>query len=99
MSLVCVLFQVGQRRLRLLGLFSVVGVLFASTGGFGSLFSLAVTPVFRANNRISFYLAFFAIFATALVLDQILRHSRSGVAAIYVAFCCSWVCSIRCRLW
>ena len=46
-----------------LGRATVVAVLFAVSGGLGTLVALAVTPQFRALNRISVFIAFFSIAA------------------------------------
>jgi phosphoglycerol transferase len=40
-------------------------------GGLGSLFSLLVSPMIRGYNRISVYIAFFALFTVVLILDRI----------------------------
>jgi hypothetical protein len=56
--------------LNALGALTLGGVLVATVGGFGALFALLVTPQIRAYNRIVVYIAFFALFAVALLLDQ-----------------------------
>lgn len=46
-------------------------VLLATTGGFGMLFSLLVSPQIRAYNRASVFIAFFALSAVALALTRL----------------------------
>ena len=55
----------------------LVGLLVAQVGGFGSLFSVFVTPDIRAFNRIVVFLAFFSLFAAAVLLGRGL--SRLGL--------------------
>jgi phosphoglycerol transferase len=66
-----------------LGALAICGILFATIGGFGALFSLLVTPDIRGLNRISVFIAFFAI-ATTLILAQRACGSRD-IAHIAVA--------------
>ncbi|HUY35993.1 MAG TPA: hypothetical protein VMV69_24860 [Pirellulales bacterium] len=64
------------RGLAVLNLFAV---LLATIGGFGSLFSLLVSPMIRGYNRISIVIALFSLFAVALLLQRAGRWwSRSG---------------------
>ncbi len=75
------------------GLASLTGasVLLAMIGGFGSLFALFVSGELRAYNRISIFIAFFALAAAALLFDRAMaRWSRANwvpwaVAALLVA--------------
>ncbi|HJT78580.1 MAG TPA: hypothetical protein VJ739_15350, partial [Gemmataceae bacterium] len=57
-----------------LSLLNVFGVLLATVGGFGSLFSFFVSPLIRAYNRISVFLAFLALAAVAVLLQALLRR-------------------------
>jgi phosphoglycerol transferase len=53
------------------------GLLLATAGGFGCLIALTVSPSIRAYTRICVFLAFFALFALALVYEQICaRYGR-----------------------
>jgi phosphoglycerol transferase len=61
-----------------LTLFNVFGVLLATVGGFGSVFSLLVSTWIRAYNRMSIFIAFFALFAVVLVLDRVGRRVASA---------------------
>jgi len=68
---------------------TLAGVLLATVGGFGSLFSLLVTPDIRAYNRIAPFLAFYALLAIALLADRLLagstlRRRRWAVAGLTV---------------
>ncbi len=55
-------------------------VLLATIGGFGSIFNLLVTPQIRAYNRISVFIAFFALFAFMWAFDRFLL-TRTGERA------------------
>lgn len=73
-----------------LSIFTVAGVLFGTIGGFGSLVAFFGLPQVRAYNRISVFLAFFALFALALWLDRTMRWyattaRRQIVAALALA--------------
>lgn len=57
---------------------SLVAVLFATVGGFGSLFVTFVSPQIRAYNRMSVFIGFLALAALGLVLDAFLARTRSG---------------------
>lgn len=52
-----------------LSVFTFFGILLAMNGGFGTLISLLVNAQVRAYNRISVFVAFFALTAVALLLD------------------------------
>jgi hypothetical protein len=51
------------------GQLTVAGLLLATTGGFGALFSLLVTPDIRAYARICPFLTMFALVAVAMAMD------------------------------
>jgi hypothetical protein len=51
----------------------VGGLLLATTGGFGSLFALLVSPDIRAYNRIAGFLAFFSLVAAGAGLERFRR--------------------------
>ena len=57
----------GMDRLASLNLFAL---LLATIGGFGSLIAVTLTPAIRGYNRISVFLAFFALFAVVACLDH-----------------------------
>jgi hypothetical protein len=50
---------------------TLVALLVAQIGGFGSLFSLFVSPDIRAYNRIVVFIAFFSLFALGLALARL----------------------------
>jgi len=50
---------------------NVAAVLFATIGGFSSLFAFLISPQLRAYNRISVFISFFSLFAVVLLLDKI----------------------------
>jgi hypothetical protein len=53
---------------------TTAAVLIGTVGGGGSLFNFVVSPLFRGYNRLSIYLAFFSLFAVALLLDNLGRR-------------------------
>jgi phosphoglycerol transferase len=60
-------------RMRDLGSLNLCALLLATLGGFGSLFSYAVSPMLRAYARMSIFIAFFALVALLLVLEHARR--------------------------
>lgn len=74
---------VEQQMLQGAGRLTLGAVLLATVGGFGSLFSLLVTPDIRAWNRICPFIAFYALVAVAFGLDAVRR--RNGRAGWVVA--------------
>jgi len=58
-------------KLHWLSQLSVCGVLFATIGGFGSLFSLTISDLIRSYTRMSVYLAFFSLFPVVLLMEKI----------------------------
>jgi phosphoglycerol transferase len=63
---------------------TLAALLLATVGGFGSLFSLFVSPDIRAYNRISPFIAFFSLLAVAVALDVLFKTRRSRIAAALV---------------
>lgn len=63
------------------GQLTLAAVLLGSVGGFGSVFSLLVSPQIRAYNRIAPFIAFFSLTAVALALDSVCRSRRGRVIA------------------
>ena len=62
------------------------GVLLATTNGFGQLFAFFVTPDVRCWDRIVPFLAFFALTAVAITMDQVRALARTRAArAAFVA--------------
>jgi phosphoglycerol transferase len=57
-----------------LSLFTGAALLLGVIGGFGSLVAFFGLPQVRAYNRISIFIAFFALFAVALWLDEFARQ-------------------------
>jgi len=52
-------------------------LLFCSVGGFSALFAVLITPLIRAWNRVSVFIAFTSIAATLLMIEQLLAHGRA----------------------
>jgi phosphoglycerol transferase len=79
-----------------LGLMVLAGLLLATVTGFSYLFAFFITPKIRCYNRISIYLAFFALTAVCLVLNHFIQYAKSrglfgsacaGVGALVVLAC------------
>jgi phosphoglycerol transferase len=67
---------------------NLVALLLATTGGFGALFALLISPQIRTYARMHVYIAFLALFCVALLLDYLWRtRRRAGViVSVVVAF-------------
>lgn len=59
---------------------ALAGVLFATVGGFGSLFVTFVSPQIRGQNRMSVFIAFLALAGFGLFLDSVFAHFPGGTA-------------------
>ncbi|MGL6072956.1 MAG: hypothetical protein ACRC8S_02220 [Fimbriiglobus sp.] len=57
---------------------TLFATLYATTGGFGAVFNLLVSPQVRCPNRISIYIAFAALFVVCRAVDRFF-FSRSGI--------------------
>ncbi|TET54037.1 MAG: hypothetical protein E3J54_02930 [Actinobacteria bacterium] len=55
-----------------LSLLNLSAILLATIGGFSSFFALVVSQQIRAYNRISIFIAFFALFAAVIIIDKFL---------------------------
>lgn len=76
-----------QLRLGSAGVLSIAATLLGTIGGLGSIVATLVYPQIRSYNRISVFVAFFALFGVALILDRMIGvRARSGKA---FAFYCS----------
>ncbi len=62
--------------LKALGFLNLGALLFATVGGFGALFSLLISPKIRAYNRISIFIAFFALFAVVILFDWLILKAK-----------------------
>jgi phosphoglycerol transferase len=68
--------SVTDEGLLLLASLTLVLVLFSTVGGLSSLFSLLVTPMIRAWNRVSVFIAFTSISASMLIVEHWIRQSK-----------------------
>ena len=64
---------------------ATAAVLLATTGGFGALFNVFVSPDIRAYNRIIVFISFFAL---AGLGDWLTRVSREKIPRVWVALVC-----------
>jgi phosphoglycerol transferase len=60
----------GNPTFHMLALLTLAALLLGTVGGLGSFFSLLVAPYIRAYNRVSVYIAFFALLGLALTIDR-----------------------------
>jgi phosphoglycerol transferase len=67
-----------------LAVLSVSAVLLGTLGGFGTIFNYLVFAEFRSYNRISIYIAFFSLFAIALLLDALRRWMKDDSYATWL---------------
>jgi len=67
-----------------LAVLTLSAVLLSMVGGFGAIFNFLIDPQIRAYNRISIYIAFFSLFAVALLLDALKRWMGYGGRAPYL---------------
>lgn len=81
----------GDERERHAAFATIVAVVVGTTGGASALIAYGITPQIRGWNRISIVIAFFALYAVALLLDRLrgriepLRGGRVLTAALLVA--------------
>jgi phosphoglycerol transferase len=75
----------GERgRLGAAAALTLVAVLVAQVGGFGSLFSLLVSHEIRAYNRIVVFIAFFALLAAGLGLERLRATSLAQARPVLI---------------
>jgi hypothetical protein len=77
----------GEALVSTLARLNLAALVFATTGGFGALFALLVSPQIRTYARMHVYIAFLALFCVALLLDRVWRAlPRAGlvVSAVVV---------------
>ena len=74
-------------RLNLLGFVVLVLILYATAGGFGTIFSYVINPVFRSINRVSIYIACCSICAIVIFVRRIKERfsNKTGRITILVA--------------
>ncbi|PPK41414.1 phosphoglycerol transferase [Trinickia symbiotica] len=70
-----------RQQFYLLSLITLSLLLFCTIGGFSSLFSILISPLIRAWNRVSVFIGFTSIFGALLVIDAWLNKYRSAVIA------------------
>lgn len=63
-----------KRLFQRLSVLNGAALLLGTLGGLGVLFSLLVSAQIRAYNRVSIFIAYFSLFAIAIVLDQLWRR-------------------------
>jgi phosphoglycerol transferase len=61
-----------------LSVLNLAALLLATVGGFGALVALTISSSIRTYNRISIFIAFFALFAAVLGLDAAARRYAEG---------------------
>ena len=82
-----------DERFYVLAAITLALLLFCSIGGFSALFAVLISPMIRAWNRVSVFIAFTSISATLLMIEQLLarnwarRHLARWTALAAVALC------------
>ena len=64
---------------------SLLALALGMTGGLGTLIALLVSPQFRSRNRISIFIAFFALTGLCLLLERVLVGARRGAWLLLTA--------------
>jgi phosphoglycerol transferase len=77
--LVLLFIHTDNRRLFLLSRLNVAGVLLATVGGFMSIVFYFATQMLRGHNRISVFIAFFAILSTAILADDYINKKEKEI--------------------
>ncbi|MBF0555366.1 MAG: hypothetical protein HQK96_12560 [Nitrospirae bacterium] len=70
--------------------FNLALLLYATIGGFGTLFSMFISPEIRCLNRISVFIAFLSILATLLVIQKIVENTGNNTGKhkfIFISIC------------
>ena len=60
---------------------NLAAILFATTGGFSLIVSTYINPTFRSVNRISVFIAFFAVAALGLLLQNMENKKKASILA------------------
>lgn len=79
-------------------LLSIVGMLFSITNGFGNIFHILITTALRAQNRVSVFLAFFAILVLLIIFENYFRKQKSKVTSLIVYIILFAVTALSIRL-
>lgn len=82
----------------LLSRLNVAGVLLATLGGFGALFAVLVSPMLRAYNRISVYIAFMSIAAFCFCCDRFISNQIKNKKLAYGFISAFFVASLLVQL-
>jgi phosphoglycerol transferase len=72
----------GDPLLRYAAVSAFVAVLFSMTGGLAPVVSFLISPQLHAWNRLSVFVAFFALLAVALLLDRLRTRVAWAIAAV-----------------
>src|SRR5688572_27799839 len=70
LAIIILRWQVNQEAW-ILSQLNLCGLLFATIGGFGSLFSYALSPMIRCYARMSIFIAFFSLYAFFYFLEKV----------------------------
>ena len=76
------------KSLEILSEMNVFAVLYATIGGFSSIFSIMVSEAIRGHNRISIFIAYICIIAVMLTLEEFSgKFNKKILYSAVVAFC------------
>jgi phosphoglycerol transferase len=79
--------QEKQELLGILAILTLAGILLATVGGIGPTLNYLGFTTIRGYNRISIFLALFALLAVGIVIDRLVDRNRSANRAIGGAVC------------
>jgi phosphoglycerol transferase len=75
-------------KLEILSEMNVFAVLFATIGGFSSIFSIMVSEMIRGHNRISIFIAYICIIAAMLLLEEFAgKFNKKILYGLVIVFC------------
>ena len=77
---------------------NLAAVLLGTIGGFGSLFALLVSPLFRTYCRLNVFISFLSLFAVALALERLWRRHRRAALFVLPAIAVLGLCDQGCFL-
>ncbi|MDR2446411.1 MAG: hypothetical protein LBD58_03830 [Treponema sp.] len=80
--LVLMFIHTDNRRLFLLSRLNVAGILLATVGGFMSIIFYFAMQMLRGHNRISVFIAFFAILSTAILADDYINKKEKEIKQV-----------------
>lgn len=79
-----------RSELKVLAVLTLAFILFCTIGGLSSLFAMLVSPMIRAWNRASVFIAFFSITGTMLLVQAALARMRPAAVGAFSMVLCAF---------